>query len=212
MESVFGDIPSQLGRHEKRFSLAGFGKNARMRDWDAAFEWLEEAMTVNLCHGASEPNVGLRLNLERASVKCYLADTGLLVSAAFDESALAAEDIHNRLLFDRIEINEGMIVENIVAQMLRASGKALYFYSNSSRESAADRMEIDFLLAKSKLGRRRNIIPIEVKSGKNYTTRSLDKFLVKFRSFVDMPLVLHPGDLKESNGVLFLPLYMTPFL
>ena len=212
VESVFADIPSQLSRHEKRFSLAGFGKNARMRDWDQAFEWLEEAMTVNLCHGAAEPNVGLRLNLERSARKCYLADTGLLVSAAFDENALAAGDIHNRILFDRIEINEGMLVENVVAQMLRAAGRELYFYSNSSRESAEDRMEIDFLLAKTKIGRRRNIVPIEVKSGKNYTTRSLDKFRRKFRAFVDTPLVLHPGDLKESDGVLYLPLYAAPFL
>ena len=49
-------------------------------------------------------------------------------------------------------------------------------------------------------------------SGKNYTTRSLDKFRRKFRTFVDTPIVLHPGDLKESDGFLFLPLYATPFL
>ena len=212
VESVFEDIPSQLGRHEKRFSLAVFGKNARMREWEPAFEWLAEAMTVNLCHGATEPNVGLRLNLERSALKCYLADTGLLTSFAFDENALAADDIHNRLLFDRIEVNEGMLVENVVAQMLRAAGRELYFYSNASREVADDRMEIDFLLAKTKLARRRNIIPIEVKSGRNYTTRSLDKFRAKYRSFVDTPIVLHPGDLRETNGILFLPLYMTPFL
>ena len=111
-----------------------------------------------------------------------------------------------------IELNEGMIVENIVAQMIRTAGYRLYFFSDADRTSAKDRMEIDFLLAKSRTERRRNISPIEVKSGKRYSTVSLNKFRTKFKRFLDTPYVLHPKDLKIEDDVTYLPLYMTPLL
>ena len=105
-----------------------------------------------------------------------------------------------------------MLVENIVAQMLTASGHKLYFYSNSSREDTESRMEIDFLIAKSKISNRHNISPIEVKSSKNYTLTSLKKFRTKYQDQLHTPLVLHTSDLKEEDGILYLPLYMTPLL
>ncbi len=103
-------------------------------------------------------------------------------------------------------------MENIVAQMLTASGHKLYFYSNPSRDDASLRMEIDFLTAKSKISNRHNISPIEVKSSKNYTLTSLRKFKEKYKEQLHIPYVLHPNDLKEENGILFLPLYMTPLI
>lgn len=210
--SVFNAIPSQLSRHEKRIMLSEIRAGGRMRDFESTFDWLESAMTVNVCRRASEPNVGLALATDRLSVKCYMGDTGLLVSHAFGENELAAKNVHNRLLLGDIELNEGMVVENMVAQMIRAMGHALYFFSDADRTSANDRMEIDFLLAKSRTERRHNISPIEVKSGKRYSTVSLDKFRAKYGRFLDMPYVLHPRDLKVEDGVTYLPLYMAPLL
>ena len=210
--SVFNAIPSQLSRHEKRLMLSEVKAGARMRSFEATFDWLESAMTVNICRRATEPNVGLELATDRRSVKCYMGDTGLLVSHAFGENELAAKDIHNRLLLGDIELNEGMIVENVVAQMFRAAGHSLYFFSSSDRDSAKDRMEIDFLLAKSRTERMGNISPIEVKSGKRYATVSLDKFRAKYSRFLDVPFVLHPKDVKVADGVTYLPLYMASLL
>ena len=210
--SVFNAIPSQLSRHEKRLMLSEVKAGARMRSFEATFDWLESAMTVNICRRATEPNVGLELATDRRSVKCYMGDTGLLVSHAFGENELAAKDIHNRLLLGDIELNEGMIVENVVAQMFRAAGHSLYFFSSSDRDSAKDRMEIDFLLAKSRTERMGNISPIEVKSGKRYATVSLDKFRAKYGRFLDVPFVLHPKDVKVVDGVTYLPLYMASLL
>ena len=210
--AIFSGIPAQLSRHEKKFSVTSLKDGARMRDFDGAFEWLKEAMTVNICYGASEPNVGLRLNMDRTTLKCYLGDTGLLVSLAFDESELAAQDVHNRLLNDDIELNEGMIVENVVAQMLRAAGHKLYFYSNSDRVVAENRMEIDFLVSKSRTQPRNNVSPIEVKSGRKYSTVSLDKFRRKYERFLDTPFVLHKRDVRVKDGVVYLPLYMAYLL
>jgi predicted AAA+ superfamily ATPase len=210
--SVFNAIPSQLSRHEKRLMLSEVKAGARMRSFEATFDWLESAMTVNICRRATEPNVGLELATDRQSVKCYMGDTGLLVSHAFGENELAAKDIHNRLLLGDIELNEGMIMENVVAQMFRTAGHSLFFFSSSDRDSAKDRMEIDFLLAKSRTERMGNISPIEVKSGKRYATVSLDKFRVKYSRFLDVPFVLHPKDLKVVDGVTYLPLYMASLL
>ena len=105
-----------------------------------------------------------------------------------------------------------MLVENIVAQMLAASNHKLYFYSNSSREDAASRMEIDFLIAGSTLSSRHNISPIEVKSGKNYTLSSLKKFMSKYAGMLQTPYVVHPRDMREEGGIVFLPYYMVPCL
>ena len=138
--------------------------------------------------------------------------TGLLISHSFDEKGIVTEEIYKKILFDKLEFNEGMIIENIVAQMLVASGYKLYFYSNPSRESSLDRMEIDFLIAKSKISNRHNISPIEVKSGKNYTISSLSKFMKKYKEQLYTPYIIHTGELKEEKGIIYLPIYMTSLL
>ncbi|MBQ8125620.1 MAG: ATP-binding protein [Kiritimatiellae bacterium] len=212
VEAVFDTLPAALSRHEKKFKPSDISKDSKLREYEDALFWLKDAMVVNPCYNATEPNVGLGLNLDRTTLKCYMGDTGLLVSLAFGENKNAVADIHRRLLFDKIELNKGMLVENVVAQMLTATGRALYFFTRYDKNKADERMEIDFLIAKSKIGRRKNISPIEVKSGRTYTTVSLDKFRRKYRTYIDTPYVLHTDDVTTEDGITYLPLYMTPFL
>lgn len=212
VESIFDEIPAQLQKHEKRFKLSSLKKEARFREYEDALFWLDDAMIANICYNSTEPNIGLRLNMDRMTLKCYMGDTGLLISHAFDENGLVSEEIYKKLLFDKLEVNKGMIIENIVAQMLAASGHKLYFYSNPSRYDKDARMEIDFLIAKSKISNRHNISPIEVKSGKNYTLNSLQKFIKRYAEQAGTAYVLHTSDLKEEDGITYLPLYMTPLL
>ena len=212
VKSIFDQIPAQLQKHEKKFRLSALEPGAAYRDYDDAFFWLADAGIVNICYNCTAPNVGLRLNMERNTLKCYMADTGLLISHTFDEKGKVPVEIYQKLLLNKLEVNQGMIVENIVAQMLAANNHKLYFYTNSSRDSASDRMEIDFLTAKSKLTTRHNITPIEVKSSQRYTLSSLRKCMDKFGEYLTIPIVLHGNDIKEENGILFLPLYMTPCL
>lgn len=212
VKSIFEQIPAQLQKHEKKFRLAALEQGAAYRDYDDAFFWLADAGIVNICYNCTAPNVGLRLNMERNTLKCYMGDTGLLISHAFDENGKVPVELYQKLLLNKLEVNQGMIVENIVAQMLAATGHKLYFYSNSSRSDGSERMEIDFLTAKSKLTSRHNITPIEVKSSERYTLSSLRKCINKFGEYLTTPIVLHAADLKEENGILFLPLYMTPLI
>ena len=212
VEQIFDDIPAQLQKHDKKFKISSLKKAARFRDYEDAMFWLSDAMIVNMCYNSTAPSIGLKMNLDRTTMKCYMADTGLLISHAFDENGIVSEEIYKKLLFDKLEVNKGMLVENIVAQMLAATGHKLYFYANPSRDDASERMEIDFLIAKSKISNRHNISPIEVKSGKNYTLTSLRKFRNKYAEQTDTPYVLHTSDLKEEDGIVYLPLYMTPLL
>jgi len=209
---IFDEIPAQLKKHEKKFMLSSIKKEARFRDYEDAFFWLEDARIINTCYNSSEPNIGLKLNMDRLTLKCYMADTGLLISHAFDEKGIVSEEIYKKLLFDKLEVNKGMLLENIVAQMLVCSGHRLYFYSNPSRDDSESRMEIDFLIAKSNISSRHNISPIEVKSSKNYTLTSIKKFRDKYHSLLHTPYVVHVNDLKVEEGVVYLPVYMTSFL
>ena len=213
VSSVFDQIPAQLQRHERRFTLSDLEEGARQRDYEAALFWLDEAMVVNMCYNATEPSVGLMLNQDRTSLKIYMADTGLLLSQSFGSEELVDEEIYKKILLDKLSFNKGMVVENIVAQMLRSAGHSLFFYSNPTRESAEDRMEIDFLITKSGVTSRHNISPIEVKSGQRYTLTSLRKCIKKYDRDLATPYVIHPADLRISDeGITFLPLYMTPLL
>ena len=210
--AIFEEIPGQLQKHEKKFVLSDLQSEARMRDYSQAFFWLSDAKIINCCYNSTDPNIGLKLNEKRTTLKCYMADTGLLVSHAFDERGIVSADLYRKLMFDKLEVNKGMLVENIVAQMLRAAGHKLYFFSNSSRISADDRMEIDFLIAKPVTTGRHNISPIEVKSGQRYTLNSLRKCITKYGSQLSTPYVLHDKDVKIDDGIVYLPLYMTPLL
>ena len=212
VESIFDEIPAQLQKHEKKFKLASINKEARFRDYEDAMFWLKDAMIINPCYNSTEPSIGLKLNTDFMTLKCYMADTGLLISHSFDENGIMTEEIYKKILFDKLEFNEGMIIENMVAQMLVASGHKLYFYSNTSRQDTSSRMEIDFLIAKSKISNRHNISPIEVKSSKNYTISSLKKFIKKYKEQLYIPYVIHTGDLKIEDEIVYLPIYMTSLL
>ncbi len=208
---IFDELPMQLQKHDKRFSLKSLKPEARMRNYADAFFWLSDARIINCCFNTTAPNIGLAMNSERTSVKCYMADTGLLISHAFSESAIKNDSLYQKLMHDTLSVNQGMLMENLVAQMLKAAGHQLYFFANASR-TAEERMEIDFLIAKDTITTRHNIIPIEVKSGKNYTLNSLRKCMNKFSDHLFMPCVLHEQDLKYEAGILYLPIYATPLL
>ena len=212
ISAIYDAIPGQLQKHEKKFTLAALKDEARMREYDSAFFWLEDARIANICYNTTAPNIGLQLNEDRTTLKCYFCDTGLLISLAFNARGIVSNEIYQKLMFDKLEINEGMLVENIVAQMLKASDKKLFFYSNYDKMDAENRMEIDFLIQKEIVTSRHNISPIEVKSSTNYTLTSIRKCIEKYGNYLSTPYVLHSKDLEIKDGLVFLPFYMTPLL
>lgn len=209
---IFDNIPGLLQQHEKRFRPSKVKKGARMRDFSESIFWLDESRVVNFCYNSTEPSVGLSLNKDTSKIKLYMADTGLLVSMAFGQGELEQGKIYEKILRGKLEFNKGMLIENLVAQLLRSAGHPLFFYTSASTRNADDRMEIDFLIRKSEITSRHNICPIEVKSTNRYRLTSLDKFKKKFNEYLGTPIVLHTKDLEIKDGITYLPIYMAGLL
>lgn len=209
---IFDNIPGLLQQHEKRFRPSKVKAGARMKDFFESMFWLDESRVVNFCYATTEPSVGLALNRDDAKVKLYMADTGLLVSMAFDTGDLEEGGIYEKILRGKLEFNKGMLIENLVAQLLSTAGYPLYFYSRYSKDNADDRMEIDFLIRKRVVTSKHNISPIEVKSSPQYSLTSLEKFGKKFSNYLGTSYVLHTKDLEIKDGIIYLPLYMAGLL
>ena len=212
VEQIFDTIPSQLQKHEKKFNISNLDENARYRNYEGAFYWLNDACLVNIAYNTTEPNIGLGQRMDTNSLKCYMFDTGLLLSMTFNEKNIVNEEIYKKILFDKLSFNEGMILENIVAQMLVSAGRKLYFFSRNEREDSSETMEVDFIISADKITSRHNIIPIEVKSGDRYTFTSLKKLKNKYSDYLDKSIIIHTKDLKEDDDIVYIPIYMTSLL
>lgn len=212
VKAIFDEIPAALSKHEKKFRLAAISDKARYREYESAFFWLAESRVVNICYNSTAPDIGLRLNEERTTLKCYMADTGLLVSHTFNLKTIMGSELYLKLALGKLEVNEGMLTENVVAQMLRAAGHELFFYSKNSADKAEDRMEIDFLISKPVISNRHNISPIEVKSSGRYSITSLQKLRAKYAPMLAESYVLHAADVEQKDGIIYLPLYMAGVL
>lgn len=205
--SIFDQIPAFLSKSERRVMMNRIEKGATFPKYHDTFFWLADSMIVNECFNCSDPNVGLSLNEDRTYVKCYMGDTGLLLSHTFDENEIFEDKLYNEILFGKLSTNEGMFYENAIAQTLVASGHKLYFYTRYNKEKHRNDIEIDFILSNnSKL--KYKIFPVEVKSGDRYTTKSLARFSDVFHERIGGCYVIHPKNLKVENDIVYLPAYM----
>jgi hypothetical protein len=206
--AIFDQIPRLLSQHEKRVVLKNISEGSYFENYSETFFWLSDSMISNECFKCNDPNVGLSINEDRTYIKCYMGDTGLLLSHAFDENELLEDEIYSQILNDKLGINEGMLYENAIAQMLTANGHKLYFYTHYSQEKHINDIEIDFVISnRSKL--KYKIFPIEVKSGKNYKATSLMKFREKYKDRIGECYIIHPKNLSIKDEIICIPPYMT---
>lgn len=208
--AIFDQIPGQLSRHEKRFMFSSIGASARYREYADAVFWLGDSKIANICRKSSDPSVGFGLSAMENDFKCYLADTGLLVTDVFSDRNATENPTYRTILSEQLSINEGMLVENYVAQQIRAIGDKLFYYSHREQGSAADTMEVDFLIVRGfdDAAFKPRVSPVEVKSTNRYSTKSLDKFKAKYGKRVGTEYVLHPRQLHVEGDRVYLPLYM----
>jgi predicted AAA+ superfamily ATPase len=207
VSAIFENIPGYLSTHEKKIVLSEIEPGASFDRYDEPLFWLDDSMICNLCYKCNDPNVGLALNKNESAVKCYMGDTGLLVSLAFAENEITEQKVFTNIMDGKLSLNEGMLYENVIAQIIASKGKKLYFYTRYSEEKHRNDIEIDFLLSNdSKTNYRVN--PIEVKSSKNYSAVSIGKFTDIFKRKVNNPMIVHPKNLVEVEGILRIPAYM----
>lgn len=206
--AIYDQIPGLLSQHEKRVVFKEVCQGSYGDQYEETFFWLSDSMISNECFLCNDPNVGLSINEKRTYVKCYLGDTGLLVSHAFDENELLENEVYKQILSEKLSMNEGMLYENVIAQMLVANGHKLYFYTHYNEEKHRNDIEIDFLISNnSKL--KYKMYPIEVKSGKRYSITSLKRFKEKYADRIGECYVIHPRNLSVKEDILCIPPYMT---
>ena len=209
--AIFDQIPGFLSQHEKRVVFKQLQNGSYADQYEETFFWLSDSMISNECFLCNDPNVGLSLNETRGYVKCYMGDTGLLLSHAFDENELLEDEVYKQILTGKLQINEGMLYENAIAQMLVANGHKLYFYTHYNEEKHRNDMEIDFIISNnSKL--KYKMFPIEVKSGKRYSTKSLNDFMQKYKERIGEGYIVHPRNLLLKDGIICIPPYMAMLL
>lgn len=206
--SIFDQIPTFLSQHEKRVILSDIEMGASFSKFNDTFFWLSNSMIANECFNCTDPNVGLALNEDRTYLKCYMGDTGLLVSHAFTESEIETEDLYRQMILGRLSINEGMIFENAVMQALVCNGYTPYFYTHYNTEKHRNDIEIDFLIS-NKSKTRYRVCPIEVKSSERYSIGSLKKFIEKFRERIGHAYVIDTKNYRIKDGIIYIPAYMT---
>lgn len=206
VSAIFRSIPEQLSHHNALFKFSAVEKNARFQTIGPSIDFLKESMMVNVCYDVTAPEVLLELHADKSDLKMYLGDTGLLVTQVSSNGATTDNSLYKALIFDKLGVNQGMIMENMVAQMLVAAGHELYFHEFEYQppDSKAEKSyEIDFLLVRGK-----RLCPVEVKSSGYKAHKSLDYFFDKYHVKANERYVLTPKDFSREGNVVYLPLYM----
>jgi predicted AAA+ superfamily ATPase len=203
---LFNAIPSELSKSASRYQVSSVDAHSRSARIGDIIADILDSMTVYSAYHADDPGVGFALNKNPDKFKLFLADTGLFVTLAFKDKDFTENTIYERLLSDKLSANLGSVYENVVAQMLRAVGNELFYHTMPS-DTSNNNYEIDFLLS-----RKNKICPIEVKSSGYKTHASLDRFTEKFKGRIAEKYLVYTKDLRKSNDIIMLPMYMVQFI
>lgn len=203
---IYDSIPASLSSNASRYVFSNAKEGVRSEQIRRLLPDILGSNTVNIAWHANNPNVGMSLEKDTMRYKLFLSDTGLFVTLCFKDKNYTENIIYNKLLLDKLETNRGYVYENVVAQMLIAKGYNLFYYTMPS-DTSNHLYEIDFLLSDGN-----KICPIEVKCGNYRSHKSLDVFCDKFSHRIKDRYVVHTKDYRTENGVIYLPVYMVPFL
>lgn len=205
-KALYDAIPSQLSRNAMRYQVGRAIDKERVDRLENIVKVMDDSMTVNVAYHSDDPNVGLALTKNKEYFKMYASDTGLFVTLAFKDSDITENVIYDKLLNDKLSTNLGYVYENVIVQMLRATGKNLFYHTIPYAEGKKY-YEIDFVIPD-----KHKISPIEVKSSGYKAHKSLDEFCSKFSDRIMNRYLIYTKDYKRENGVEYVPVYMTMFL
>ena len=206
MSAMYHAIPAQLAKDQRKYRITtAIGKKNNTKAEELLYE-LIDSRTVLPCYNSTDPRVSLTDTKDFDCYKMYLADTGLFVTLMFIDRPSTENDIYAKLLSDKLPANLGYLYENLVAQMIAAAGRELYYHT-WEKEGSTHYYEVDFLISdKSK------VIAFEVKSSGTGKHESIDEFTKKYSANIERRYLLSQKDV-ESEGTLFKkPFYLTPFL
>lgn len=203
---IFRQIPAQLTSNANRYLAWSATDGTRNSALAEILSEIRESMVVNMAYHANDPSAGMALHQDPNKYKMFAGDTGLFVTLAFWDSKFTDNTIYHKLLADKLSTDLGYVYENVVAQMLKASGHELYYYTFPTG-SGKHNYEVDFLIADGD-----KVSPVEVKSSGYKAHTSLDAFCGKFSSRIRNKYLVYTKDMRKDGDVLYLPVYMTMFL
>ena len=203
---LFKSIPSQLEKNASRYQVSSVLANQRNSTVLELISEMESSKTVLVSYKSDDPNAGLARTKDLENFKLFVCDTGLFTTMLFLDKDFTENIIYEKLLSDKLPVNLGYLYENVVAQILKANGNSLFYYTFPNEKSRHN-FEIDFLLA-----RKNKVCPIEIKSSNYKTHASLDAFSKKFSSRILNKYLIYTKDLGKAGNVFSIPIYMTIFL
>ena len=203
---LFAAIPGQLCGNARRYQVSSVLENQDTERVGRVVADMADSMVVNIAYHASDPNVGLGMSRNLNFYKMFLVDTGLFVTLAFRDKSYTENLVYQKLLSDKLESNLGYVYENLVAQMLKAAGNELYYYTFPT-ETGKHNYEVDFLLSRGA-----KLCPIEVKSSGYKSHKSLDAFCEKFPSRIGNRYLAYTKPLRSDAETTLLPIYMMGFV
>ncbi len=195
IKEIFDLIPSELDSKNKRFILKNLNEHAKFNRYQDSFLWLKDAGVAIAVYNVEEPKAPLKLAETRNLFKLFSNDAGLL-------AAQYSDGIQLKIITGNSDVNCGAIFENVVAQELVAHEVAPYYYNNKKRG------EVDFVVS---IGGR--VLPIEVKSGKDYQRHSALSNLINSSPYnIDEALVLCNGNVEVVGKIIYVPIYMSMYI
>lgn len=195
IKEIFDLIPPELNNQNKRFILKKLNENIRFSRYENSFIWLKEAGVALPVYNVDEPRIPLLLSRSRNLFKLFLNDVGLL-------TCQYANGIQLKILNGEAAVNFGAVYENVTAMELKAHGFDLYYF-NSKKQG-----ELDFVIE-----RNGNVLPIEIKSGKDYKRHNALKNILGTANYsIQQAVVFCNDNLSVKEKVLYCPIYMLMFL
>ena len=206
LSAIYHSIPAQLSKDGKRYRLsAAVGKRKTSKDEKLVYE-LIDSKTVLPSYNSTDPGVSLSLSKDLGSYKLYIADTGLFITLMFIDRPVTENEIYAKLLSDKLPANLGYLYENLIAQMITASGRELYYHTWEKKNST-HYYEIDFLISQGS-----KISAIEVKSSGIGRHESLTEFNKKYSKHIKESFILSQKDIGKEGIIKYMPVYLTSFL
>ena len=206
LSAIYHSIPAQLSKDGKRYRLsAAVGKRKTSKDERLVYE-LIDSKKVLPSYNSTDPRVSLSLSKDLDSYKLYIADTGLFITLMFIDRPVAENELYAKLLSDKLPANLGYLFENLIAQMIAASGRELYYHT-WEKEGSTHYYEIDFLISQGA-----KISAIEVKSSGTGKHESLIEFGKKYSKNIKECFLLSQKDTDKEGIIKYVPIYMTSFL
>lgn len=206
ISALYHSIPAQLSKDARKYRITtATGKKNNTKTEELLYE-LIDSKTILPCYNSTDPRVSLADTKDFDSYKLYLSDTGLFVTLMFIDRPITENDIYAKLLSDKLPANLGFLYENLIAQMIAASGREL-FYHTWEKANSTHYYEIDFLVSEGS-----KINAFEVKSSGTGKHESIKTFYKKFSQNVNTIYLLSQKDVGKEENLLLKPFYLMPFL